>query len=113
MLNQVAQRLVSLRGGRSQREIAKIAGVSENSYRKWEGGVNMIRPESAAKLAEYYGESLDYIYLGVRHNLSHLKNITEKEANTVLSALDRLAGESKDEYQRYVNEFKDILWDFY
>lgn len=110
-MQDVHKRLIALRGDRTQKEIAKIAGVSETAYRSWEKGEITPKPDKAIRLAEYYGTSLDYIYRGVCHIQSQLTHITDREVETILKALDALAGDDRGEYQKYLDDFKDIYWD--
>ena len=45
----------------SQREIAKILGMSQTGYSKYETGENDIPTHILIKLADYYETSVDYI----------------------------------------------------
>lgn len=49
---------------KSSREVAQNLGVEVSTYRTWERGSRRISISAATKIAEQYGISLDYIYLG-------------------------------------------------
>ncbi len=44
-----------------QREIAKILGMSQNTYSQYETGVIAFTDQVLIKLADYYGVSVDYL----------------------------------------------------
>lgn len=46
---------------KTQREIAKVVNVNQNTYSYWENGKVKIDSESIKRLAEYYGVSLDFL----------------------------------------------------
>ena len=45
----------------NQTQIARILGMSQTGYSKYETGENDIPTEVLIKLARYYGTSIDYI----------------------------------------------------
>ena len=47
--------------GYTQREIAKILGVNQNTYSQYEIGVLNYSVESLEKLADFYSVSVDYL----------------------------------------------------
>jgi len=57
------RRICDLREDRdkAQREIAKILGMSQTGYSKYETGENDIPTGVLIKLADYYGTTTDYI----------------------------------------------------
>lgn len=48
----------------SIREVAAKTGVSTTALYKWEDDTNLPRVYELVVMAEYYGETLDYIVLG-------------------------------------------------
>ena len=44
-----------------QREIAKVLGVSQNTYSQYETGVIALTDQILIKLADFYGVSVDYL----------------------------------------------------
>ena len=61
MPSKTAERLISLRGKRPQSEIAKVAGVSPGSVSNWENGIHSPPLDAAAKLAEHWQVTTDYL----------------------------------------------------
>lgn len=57
--------------GMSSKEFAMEMGYNYTQYVNWEKGTRRITIESAAKLEERYGLSLDFIFLGKLHALPH------------------------------------------
>ncbi len=57
------QRLRNLREDKdlSQKELAKILGMSQTGYSKYETGENDIPTTILIKLADFYGTSTDYL----------------------------------------------------
>lgn len=55
------ENLILLRNirGLSQEEIAEVIGISRQAYAKWEKGETVPDIDKCAKLAEYYGTTLD------------------------------------------------------
>ena len=48
-------------GGYTQRQIAQILGVNQNTYSQYEIGVLNYSVEALEKLADFYGVSVDYL----------------------------------------------------
>ena len=46
---------------KKQSEIAKVLGIGQSDYSKYERGVNMMGIDKYIKLAKYYNISLDYL----------------------------------------------------
>ena len=57
------QRIRDLREDRdlTQTQVAKMLGMSQTGYSKYETGENDIPTQVLIKLANYYGTSIDYI----------------------------------------------------
>ena len=57
------ERLRALRKekGETQVQVAAAVGMVEQHYQKFEGGVNLPSIESAWKLADHFGVSIDYL----------------------------------------------------
>ncbi len=45
----------------TQRDIAKILNVSQNTYSQYETGVISLTAETLVKLSDFYGVSIDYL----------------------------------------------------
>lgn len=72
----------------SQKAASEVAGVSLTGYNLWENG-KVLGVEGAAKLAEYYGVTLDYIYLGSEKRIAEHCDDILCEASKRLSDKDR------------------------
>lgn len=64
MLNRddIADRLVKLRGKRKQEEIAKAVGISVSALSMYERGERMPRDEIKIRLAKFYGTTVEEIF---------------------------------------------------
>lgn len=47
--------------GKTQSEVAKVVGISQNNYSYWENGKVKIDNNSLTKLANYFNVSIDYL----------------------------------------------------
>lgn len=47
---------------KTQSDIAKLVGKSENAVGSWEQGLSLPDIVTLAKLAKFYGRSIDYMY---------------------------------------------------
>ena len=56
----------------NQTEVARMLGMSQTGYSKYETGENDIPTDILIKLANYYGVSIDYL-LGQTNNPNRLK----------------------------------------
>lgn len=57
--------------GLSQKEFAERAGISEQQMSNYKSGVYRISLDSAIKLRETWGLSMDFIYFGILDALPH------------------------------------------
>lgn len=70
---QIASRLLAIREGYSelsQKDWAAKHGFSKTQYNNWENGTRRIPVESAERLCDLYGLTLDFVYRGRRDGLS-------------------------------------------
>lgn len=69
----VATRLAAIRTGftvLNQKEFALKHGFNVTQWNNWESGTRRIPVESAEKLCQLYGVTLDFVYMGRRDGLS-------------------------------------------
>lgn len=65
----IAERLINLRGSRTQAEVAQAVGVSPSAYSMYENGERIPRDEIKKRIAEYYKRSVNTIFCGLSpHN---------------------------------------------
>lgn len=58
----VAEKLIKLRGKRSQEEVATAVGISTSALSMYENGERIPRDEIKIRLARYYNESIESIF---------------------------------------------------
>ena len=57
------EKLIELRGNRSQEEVAKALGISVSALSMYEQGNRIPRDEIKIRMAKYYGISIDSLFL--------------------------------------------------
>ena len=72
--NAIANRLVELRGNRSQEEVAKAVNISTSALSMYENGSRIPRDEIKITLATFYGKSVQFIFFN--------KNDTKRDNTT-------------------------------
>lgn len=58
----IAERLITLRGTKSQAEVAAAIGVTPSAYSMYENGERIPRDEIKKRIAEYYKRSVTTIF---------------------------------------------------
>lgn len=58
----IAQRLIELRGDRSQKTVAAACGISTSALAMYEQGNRIPRDDIKLKLSKYYKRSVNYIF---------------------------------------------------
>ena len=58
----IAERLIALRGNRTQAEVAQAIGVSPSAYSMYETGERIPRDEIKKRIAEYFRRSVTTIF---------------------------------------------------
>ncbi len=64
-----------------QKDIAKLLGVTQQQYNKYELGVNAIPLEKVYILANYYKTSIDYLVYRTDERKPYSKSIINKQQN--------------------------------
>ncbi|QWI78141.1 helix-turn-helix transcriptional regulator (plasmid) [Bacillus mycoides] len=59
----VAENLINLRNGRSREEVAKAVGISISTLQMYENGQRIPRDNIKIKLANFYGVTVQTIFL--------------------------------------------------
>lgn len=62
-MGKVAERLIYLRGKRIREEIARAVGISVSAISMYENGERISRDDIKIKLANYYGKTVQEIFL--------------------------------------------------
>lgn len=60
--NKIAQRLIELRGTRSQETVARAVGISNSAMSMYETGQRIPRDEVKLALARYYNTTVEAIF---------------------------------------------------
>ena len=63
----------------SQKEIAKILGIQQNSYSQIENEINNIQTDHLIKLAQFYNTSVDYILNLTNETKPYPRKIEKKQ----------------------------------
>lgn len=67
----IAKRLISLRGDKTQVDVAKALGISQSTYAMYETGKRVPTDEIKIKIAAYYNTTVQDIFLSTySHNAS-------------------------------------------
>jgi transcriptional regulator with XRE-family HTH domain len=84
----VGQRLRVTRDvlGLNQEEFARVVGKTSGAISMWETGDRLLDPLAAAKLAERYGLTTDWFYLG---RLGGVRNDLASRLENAMSVRDR------------------------
>ena len=61
------EKLIALRGNRSQEEVAKALGISVSALSMYEQGNRIPRDEIKIRMADYYGISIEDLFLILLH----------------------------------------------
>ena len=95
----VGERLSELRKdkGLTQKEFAKILGISENSVSMYERNLNTPDDQMKIKIAEYFNVSLDYL-LGVIEEPLPLRR-----TNTIFLFAKNMPSNAEDEMRNFLN----------
>lgn len=57
-----SEKLILLRGNRTQSEVAKSIGITTSAYSNYEQGIRTPRDTIKRKIADYYEKSVEYIF---------------------------------------------------
>jgi len=58
----IAERLIKLRGNRTQAEVAEALGISQSAYSMYENGERIPRDEIKKRIAQFYKRSVNTIF---------------------------------------------------
>lgn len=59
---EIARKLVVLRGDRSRQEVSKALGISLSALAMYENGDRIPRDETKKRIASFYGKSVEEIF---------------------------------------------------
>jgi transcriptional regulator with XRE-family HTH domain len=58
----IAERLIKLRGNRTQAEVAEALSISQSAYSMYENGERIPRDEIKKRIAQFYKRSVNTIF---------------------------------------------------
>ena len=61
-MNSIAKKLIFLRGGKTQSEVASAIGITPSALANYEAGIRIPRDEKKIKIANYYQVSVQEIF---------------------------------------------------
>lgn len=64
----MAEKLVILRGKRTQEEVANALGISKSALAMYETGKRVPRDTTKARIARYYKKSVPYIFFNEKEH---------------------------------------------
>lgn len=72
MLNReaIGQRLIALRGNRTQDEVAKALGISKSALCMYESGERIPRDPVKVRIARFYGRSVPFIFFNQKDHIT-------------------------------------------
>lgn len=73
------EKLIKYRGKRSQREMASIYKVTQQSWSNWENGNEFPRAETMYQISKDAGMSIEELFFNIKNKEKLLKNSTGTE----------------------------------
>ena len=64
----MAEKLRTLRGNRTQEEVAKALNISKSALAMYESGERVPRDPTKARIAKYYKKSIPYIFFNKKEH---------------------------------------------
>lgn len=80
-----SEKLISARGGKSRKEVAKAVGVSLSAIAMYENGARIPRDEIKVRLADYFGTSVQALFFDKDGHGSCLNGKEEANERACLS----------------------------
>ena len=74
----MGEKLVKLRGNKSQNEVAEALGISKSALAMYELGERIPRDSIKLKISEYYKKSIMYIFFNTKVHETCIEEITNE-----------------------------------
>lgn len=102
MLKRILELIGDKHGAR--KELCDALGVKSNMVTEWEKGRNKSYPKYAARIAEYYGVSLDWLCGLADEKNAPAANDGDKSIDMVIDLWEQLTPENKLNAAAYLSE---------
>ncbi|MDN5387405.1 MULTISPECIES: HTH-type transcriptional regulator Xre [Bacillus] len=100
-------RLKSLRGKRTQEEVAKQIGVSRARYSHYENGRSEPDYETLKKLADYYKVTIDYLLTGMEKKKPIEDDIADPDLQIAYRDMQEFSPESRQQAIEFIQYLKE------
>ncbi|MCB6475557.1 helix-turn-helix transcriptional regulator [Emergencia timonensis] len=75
----ISEKLVKLRGNKTQDEVARAIGISPSAYAMYESGARIPRDRIKVKIAKYYKRSVQFIFFDGMYTNREQNSEVQKE----------------------------------
>lgn len=75
---EIAKKLMELRGNRSREEVAKACGISISALAMYEQGERIPRDDIKIRLASYYNRSVNFIFFANKEHEKCTKKLDQR-----------------------------------
>ena len=75
-------------------QVSKATGISQSTLSNWKSRRNLLRPDKAQKIADYFGVSLDYLMTGKEEQKEI--TLTQKDERDIARRLEETLAELED-----------------
>ncbi|MGN9865945.1 HTH-type transcriptional regulator Xre [Bacillus swezeyi] len=100
-------RLKSLRGKRTQEDVAKQIGVSRARYSHYENGRSEPDYETLKKLADYYKVTIDYLLTGAEKEKSLQDMLDDPDLQIAYRDMQEFSRESRQQAIEFIQYLKE------
>ena len=106
----IIERLVECRQelGLTQTEAAKLIGVSQPAYQRYEAGVRTPSVQVAREIANAFHTSVDYLAGNSKEKHPDYIVVDEKETPLLFSVVDQCKSLDEEQLKRLLDYFKNI-----
>ena len=73
-------------------QVSKATGISQSTLSNWKSRRNLLRPDKAQRIADYFGVSLDYLMTGKEEEQKEI-TLTTKDERDIAKRLEKTLAE--------------------
>ena len=74
-------------------QVAKATGISQSTFSNWKSRRNLLSPDKAKLIADYFGVSVDYLMKGQEASKEMAPELTARDRRDIAKDLDRIMNE--------------------